>query len=229
MDGTQNPNAVPRAERGSKQRASKATPRNSSGGLLGGLKVWQKLAIIVFVAVIPIAVLLYLFFTTQAKQVDIALQEQRGTEYLAVTRGFLEFVPLHRGLTSRFLNGEKTVAQDLEKASQGVDRTLTNLAAVDAKYGAEFGTTELVSNFRNEWVALEKNLEGPAPMSATASFAEHSRLMKERILALISLVGTRSGLILDPVRQYLARVLGRTRSLARCRCKCVDDQTRDSR
>jgi twitching motility protein PilJ len=197
MDGTQNPNATPRPARAPKQRTANDTSV-SSGGLLGGLRVWQKLTIIVFVAVIPIAVLLYLFFTTQAKQVEFALQEQRGAEYLAATRDFLEFVPLHRGLTSRFLNGEKTIAQDLEKASRGVDRALVNLTAIDAKYGAEFGSTELVNKFRTEWTALEKNLEGPTPMSAASSFAEHSRLMKEGILALVSLVGTRSNLILDP-------------------------------
>jgi twitching motility protein PilJ len=197
MDGTQNPNATPRAARAPKQRISNDTSVNS-GGLLGGLKVWQKLAIIVFVAVIPIAVLIYLFFTAQAKQIDSTFKEQRGVNYLNVTRDFLEFVPAHRGLTSRLLNGDKTVAQDLEKASLRIDGALKNLAEIDAKHGAEFGTTELVNKFRTEWIALEKNLESPAPMSAAASFAEHSRLMKEYILTLISLVGTRSDLILDP-------------------------------
>ncbi len=194
MDGTQNPNAAPRPARAPQQRPS-STTQSSSGGFLGNLKVGQKLALIVGVFLVPVAVLLYLLVNEQNKSIEFATRERRGTEYLGVLDGLFKDISLHRSLTDRQLSGNPAAAQPRADRAAQVDAEFERMVALDQKYGAEFKSTAKLNALRQSWKALEAHVTKLEPKQ---SFAEHSAIIQDQILPLILTVGNNSNLILDP-------------------------------
>jgi twitching motility protein PilJ len=162
---------------------------------LGGLKVWQKISLIPLVAAVPIAFLLYQFFTAQGANIEFAQQEETGAKYLTVAAKLLRDIPLHRGLNSLVLAGDQASKDRLAQTEAAIQSQFNELAAIDQQLGAQLKTGDAVSKLREGWNQL---LTKSNSLQPTQSFAAHSKLIDEQLKPLLYAVSTNSNLILDP-------------------------------
>jgi methyl-accepting chemotaxis protein WspA len=158
------------------------------------LKVWQKLALMGMVFLIPFAVVTTkMVSAVDTLGVDFATQQLRGLEYTAPALTLVKDLQQHRDVASIVLNGDAGYRGRLESLRMDVEKDLAALDAVNAKLGAALQTTV-------RWPALRAAstdlLSKTATLSADESFARHSRLIGDA-LALVSDVGRTSNLMLD--------------------------------
>ena len=162
---------------------------------LGGLKVWQKLSLIPLIAAVPIAYLLFQFFTAQAANIEFASQEQRGAEYLGATSKLLRDIPLHRGLTSTILAGGTSVLEKRNQVAASIQQEFDAVAAIDQRYASEFKIDGRLGKMRESWNQLTART---ATLTPGESFAQHTKIIDEQLKPLFYAVATNSNLILDP-------------------------------
>ncbi|HLG56339.1 MAG TPA: methyl-accepting chemotaxis protein [Vicinamibacterales bacterium] len=177
------------------------------------LKVWQKLALMGAVFMVPFAVITYKMISSiDALGVEFTRQEIRGLEYYGPAGALMKSLQLHRGLPG-------------ETAGADVERDLEAFDSVDQRLGATLHVTE-------QWVVIRdacRDLLGKTgSLAPEDSFARHSRLIAD-VLALMAAVGHASNLTLDPdvERRHLIDVLvfagpELRESLARARALGVD-------
>jgi twitching motility protein PilJ len=163
--------------------------------LLGGLKVWQKLSLIPLVAAIPIAFLLYQFFTSQGASITFAQQEQTGAKYLIVASKLLRDIPLHRGLNGLVLTGDQASRDKLNQVTALIQTDFNELMPLDQELGAQLSIGESASKLREAWNQLAAQSSSFSPEK---SFAAHTKLIDGQLKPLIYAVATNSNMILDP-------------------------------
>jgi twitching motility protein PilJ len=166
----------------------------ASGNLLDQLSVAQKLGALLIVALIPVAYLTYTLFDQQAQQVETAKKEVRGAEYLDVASSLIKDIPLMSALTTRALSGDQAMLPVRSEQFDRVEVSLQALEAIDARYGAEFGTTETVTKLRSQWQSIEQKA---LQLNTSQAFTEYTRLMDELVLPLLNTVAVKSNLFVS--------------------------------
>ena len=171
-------------------------------GLLRDLKIGQKLALIVGVMGIPIALLAYFLVSEQSGQVATAVQQTHGVAFLKPLRDVLEKLPVHRSASAAALKGRSGSGEQLPSLAAAIDASITEANAVQAEFADSIGAGADWEQFKLEWSAI-KRVEGEP--SAEQMFQRHSALI-ERLTALIRDVGDRSQLTVasEPDARFLA-------------------------
>lgn len=159
------------------------------------LKIWQKLALVGVAFSAPIGVLLYFLVTGQAKDIDFAVNESRGIEYLAPVKKLLRDVQAHRGLANAFLSGDASLKGRLLDAQQAVSNDLDAVGSVDREYGQEYKSSEALAALGQRWAELRTKV---ASLRPDDSFDLHTKFIKEGIMGLQVHIGNESQLIRDP-------------------------------
>ena len=143
---------------------------------------------------LPIVGVLALLIGQQNSRLEFSAKELRGVEYLVPLREVLYNVQLHRGRSATQLGGDASVREArLELAGQ-IDASFASVAALDTRYGTEFGTTEAFSKLRGNWEDLSRSVESLVPAESTRL---HTELMTD-LNAIILQVANASNLVLDP-------------------------------
>ena len=163
-------------------------------GLLRDLKIGQKLALIVVVMGVPIAVLAYFLVSAQFEQVAHAERESQGVAYLRPLRKLLAALPNHRSAATAALRGDQAARSQLASLAQAVDSEITTVNVVHEELGGTLGIATEWEQCKLDWAKLKKLEEGA---SAEESFQKHSALIA-RIRELIQDIGDRSGMSVDP-------------------------------
>ncbi len=161
---------------------------------LRDLKIGQKLALIVLMMSVPIAVLVWLFIDARNVQIEAAQREMQGVEYLRPLRGMLEMLPEHRAESHMLLLGDAKVSSDLRDLQPRIDALLPQVDNIDRVYGGEFGTSQLWDHVKQQWRDIEANVDSLSPEE---SFQRHSDLIND-VTSLMRMVGDQAGLVLDP-------------------------------
>jgi twitching motility protein PilJ len=176
------------------ESARRSSTRSEAAGFQD-VPVGQKLALIALALALPIALLL--FFVTQRDNANanFAIKEQRGVEYLQSLVKLFEVLPDHLASSVAVLSGNAGAEQARLEAANIVDETLSQIEAVNAKYGAEFRTSALLASLKTKWTAIktQHNLLNPQ-----LTIERHTALINNDIVALIKSVADYSNLILDP-------------------------------
>ena len=167
--------------------------KTRTGGLLGALKIWQKLLLIALVLALPLLFLVGRDLVQQNRVLQDAYKERSGVAYLNVLERVLFNTTQHRGLTTALLNGDASVGEARGEFADTLRQNLADLARLDAQTGAGLQTTEAFTELRGE---LESLLETSGTLNAEASFRQHSQIISGRVVPLISQVATTSTLIL---------------------------------
>ncbi len=159
------------------------------------LKMWQKLALMGAIFMVPFAGVTYQMTSSiNALGLEAARQEVRGLEYAAPALTLVKDLQLHRGMSIAGLNGS-TMFKDLLPAKRvDIVNDLKALDDVDRRLNAELHTTERWLALRTTSVELLKSTPG---LSADESFARHSSLIGD-VIRFIADVGHRASLTLDP-------------------------------
>jgi methyl-accepting chemotaxis protein len=170
------------------------------------LKVWQKLALMGVIFLIPFAlVTMKMVSAIDTLGVAFAAQELRGLEFTRPALSLVNNLQQHRDVASLVLHGETAFGGRLDGVRDNVEKDLAALNELDARLGAELRTTERWKAIRTASTDL---LSTTAGLSADESFARHSRLIAD-VIAIVGDVGRTSKLTLDSDagRAHLVAVL----------------------
>ncbi|MGZ5256742.1 MAG: hypothetical protein ACXWC0_03785, partial [Burkholderiales bacterium] len=188
----------------SRRAAAPAGPqaRKSSRWNLGDL---QALILIGAIFMMPIALLTYDVLDAEYKQIRFAEKELRGTEHAAALRDMQQQLLRHRNLVDRVLGGENAEIEQQAAARAALRKTLAKLDDLDARYGAEWGSTAAWAAIKASWTKLDAKLgrlDVDEPMSFVlakrdAMHGWHTDIFRE-VALLIALIAEKSNLVLDP-------------------------------
>jgi methyl-accepting chemotaxis protein len=170
------------------------------------LKVWQKLALMGVIFLIPFAlVTMKMVSAIDTLGVDFAAQELRGLRFTGPGLTLVKDLQQHRGVAGLVLNGETAYRGRLDGIRGDVEKDLAALDALDRELGAVLHTTARWKTIR---AASADLLAKGGGLSPDESFARHSRLIGD-VIALVGEVGRTSNLTLDPDagRAHLVTVL----------------------
>ena len=153
---------------------------------LKNLKVWQKLALLGLVLIIPFAVVAYqLVASINTLGVQFAQKEIRGIEYYSPLLSLLKQCQLHRDLASGLLNGNASQKDRLAAVEAEIEKALVTADETDQRLNAVLGTTK-------KWAALRTDcrllVSETRSLSSTESFQRHTKLIGE-LTALIAPIG----------------------------------------
>jgi len=170
------------------------------------LKVWQKLALMGGIFLIPFAlVTMKMVSAIDTLGVDFAAQELRGLEFTRPALVLVKDLQQHRDVASIVLNGEGGYRGRLDGLRVDVEKDLAAIDELDRRLGGVLRTTARWKAMRTACTDL---LSKSAGLSSDESFARHSRLIAD-VIALVGEVGRASNLTLDPDagRAHLVTVL----------------------
>ena len=170
------------------------------------LKVWQKLALMGVIFLIPFAlVTMKMVSAIDTLGVDFAAQELRGLEFTGPGLTLVKNLQQHRAFAGLVLGGDAGSRGRLDGVRVDVQKDLAALDELDRRLGAVLDTTA-------RWTAIKAAatdlLAKTSGLSPDESFARHSRLIAD-VIALVGQVGRTSNLTLDPDagRAHLVTVL----------------------
>ena len=162
--------------------------------LLGRLKLWQKLAVLVAGLLIPTVLAGAFYFRTVGEDVRLARAELDGARYLQPLGAVLAEVFNHRGSVHALLNGATSQKEVLAASEVRMEILLAAVDRADEELNAEFTTTVQWRAIRAAWDELRAH---NAKLSPAESQNQHNALA-DRILELNLTVAMRSRLALDP-------------------------------
>jgi len=170
------------------------------------LKVWQKLALMGAVFMVPFAAVTYKMTSSiNDLGTEFARQESRGLEYYAPLLALLKDLQLHRGMASAWLSGEKSFKDSLDSKATNIENDIKRVNEVNERLNSALRVGE-------KWAALSAAcrdlLSKTSSLSVEASFQQHTKVIKDTV-ALIADVSDASNLTLDPDidSYYLMNVL----------------------
>ena len=159
------------------------------------LKVWQKLALLGAIFLIPFAlVTMKMVSAIDTLGVDFAEQELRGLEFAPPVLTLVKNLQRHRDVTNLVLNGQAGYRDRLSGVRADVEKDLAAIDELDTRLGPLLRTT---ARWKAVRAASADLLSKAADLSPDESFARHSRLIGD-LVALVGEVGRTSNLTLDP-------------------------------
>ena len=161
--------------------------------LLSNIKLWQKIMILVMLAVMMFAVPCALLVTRANEEVAVADNEKLGVEYVLETTKLVQLIQQHRGLASIVLSGDTGSVDKWQAKRKEVNEQIKAVDAVDNRL-SRLGLTESWKTVRSDWEQLAATVSG---LDAKASASRHTVLIEE-ILAFNRKLSDVSYLALDP-------------------------------
>jgi methyl-accepting chemotaxis protein len=158
------------------------------------LKIWQKLALVAIVMVIPLAALMVLFVGSRNEQIDSARSELASLDYEASLRRLLETLPAHRDLMSTVLGGDTSKTGLAESAARKVDEAFSETSRYDELQGQKLRTSEKWNALRTRWTDLKAQARS---LQARDCFNRHIQLASD-VIDYMRFVADRGGLTTDP-------------------------------
>ncbi len=155
------------------------------------LRVWQKLAVLGLLFLIPFAVVTYkLVSSVNELGIEFSRQEVRGVEYIDRLLALLANVQDHRDLVAVAAVDSKAKVDVQAKAAE-IDKAIKGVDEIDVRHGRALKTEQ-------RWPTLKAAIADVLKNSATAeSIEQHTKLVAD-IITLLNYVGDTSNLTLDP-------------------------------
>ena len=169
------------------------------------LKVWQKLALMGGIFLVPLAlVTMKMVSAIDTLGVDFAAQELRGLEFTRPALTLVKDLQQHRDVASLVSNGHADRGR-LDGVRRDVEKDLVALDELDHRLGRVLRTS---TRWKAVRAASTDLLAKSTGLSPEESGARHSRLIAD-LIAFIGDVGRASNLTLDPDagRAHLVTVL----------------------
>jgi HAMP domain-containing protein len=162
---------------------------------VANFSIANKLALVVVVLAIPVGALLFGQFQDRQEATSFAQSESDGLDYVASVMPFLKEVQLHMVLSQRVLSGDTLSRARLDQSTAAADGYLKAINDVDKKHGDAFGTAKLVRVLNDQWPKVREVPDGQA---VEASAVQHTQLIEDGVMPLVTKVATESKLLVDP-------------------------------
>ncbi len=185
----------PRSAPSPVRRPTPAAPTQMlrAGGLLGSLKIWQKLLLISTPFLVPVLALIAMLYNTQQYRFSFTWNQANGTQYINLLYKGLVGVNEHRRNLDSLRMGQGS-REAVQQTAAGVDAALEALSTFDQKLKGKMGVSEQITALRQSWSRLKSQASG---MDSISSFEEHAALMLD-IQKLIVQVSNNSQMAFDP-------------------------------
>ncbi len=161
--------------------------------LLNRLTYPRKFGLIGLLFALPLGLVTFFLVKELNDRIAFSAKEQLGNEYLRPVQQFASDLRDHRGLTWARAD-QQNAAEELRRIEEQLQRDVQEIDKVDRKLGETLRTTPRWTAIREEWRSLPGSAKTAAPIDPTN---RHTVLIAD-LLALMSQVGDRSNLILDP-------------------------------
>ena len=159
------------------------------------LKVWQKLALLGLLFLIPFAVVTYkLVSSVRQLSIEPAQKEIAGVEYILRLLTLLKEVQEQRGIANLALSEKGKYVEELDKSILEVEAAIRGVDDIEKTHGITLQTTEAWPSLRGEVHELISKVKN-VPMDE--SYERHSNIIAQAV-KLIGYVGDTSTLTLDP-------------------------------
>ncbi len=165
-----------------------------SVAVLNKLKFTQKFALIFIIYLIPMVYFVFALITDDAKGVEHAKLERKGTEYMIKIRPLFEHMAQTRGMTNAYLHGKTELKEKIITKHALINKELAALANIDARLGKILHTTERVKRIQDNWNSLVQNA---LSMEKDKAFTAHTVIIED-VLELKEHILESSRLLLDP-------------------------------
>jgi twitching motility protein PilJ len=162
--------------------------------LLKNLKVWQKLAFLSGVLIIPIVVLAFLFINAATDNISFASRELAGLKVINEANALTRELNALRDLAGQSF-GRKATDEELKAAENAIDERVNKINELDRQSGTLLGTTEKWNKFKDDYAKLKSTRSFGAP---EAAYDRYTTLVADSI-AVVTEAGIGSYLILDPI------------------------------
>src|SRR5690349_19192028 len=123
--------------------------------VLGRLKLWQKLAVLVAGLLIPTILAGAFYFRTVSDNLKVTRAELDGARYLQPLGGVLAEIFNHRGIAHVLLNGDTSQKEPMVASEARVDSLLEAVDKVDTELDSEFHTGTQWKAIRSAWNELK--------------------------------------------------------------------------
>jgi methyl-accepting chemotaxis protein len=163
-------------------------------GVMKRLSFPVKFALVAAAFIIPLVVTSALLLINLQRELQLIHLEQRGADYAAALSRFLSALQEDRAVQSAVLNGDSGRRAAAAKAAAEVDHWADEVDAAEAR-NPDFGLGKDWKDVRDRWAELKKDLPDD---SERASASAHAALA-ESVTGLLSTLGDKSNLTLDPV------------------------------
>jgi methyl-accepting chemotaxis protein len=160
---------------------------------LGRLKLSQKLALLVAVLLLPMAVVGTLYVQEANGDVQRLESELAGSDYLRALGDVADDLSLHRGRVNVMLSGDSSRRAAVLQAQAQLEQHAAGVDKLDAQYGAEFESTAHWQAVKSDWAQLKVRLDTMEPREALLA----QRALMAKIVGLRGEVAMNSGLALD--------------------------------
>src|SRR5258708_31320342 len=159
------------------------------------LKVWQKLALIGAVFMLPLGIAIFKVSSSiNSLGIEFAKQENRGLEYSVPLSKLLQDMQQRRGLVSAFLSGDGAFKDRIAAKNGAIERDIAKVDDVD-------GRLEALLHVGKQWTAVaaacKALLADDGRSGVEQNFEQHTKAIAA-IISLIAEVGDKSNLTLDP-------------------------------
>lgn len=161
-------------------------------GLMNRLKYPQKFILISLLFLLPLALVMALFALELNRNVDIAQKELDGNRYLRPLRSLLEHVAEAKTLNLAVLEGNQEDKNLYQAKKAQIDQDFSQLASTENALGDTLKSTEKYQTLVASWQKLKNS-----NLTSANSLELYNQVLAD-VLALKSLVGDTSTLILDP-------------------------------
>jgi methyl-accepting chemotaxis protein len=160
------------------------------------LKVWQKLALLGVLFLIPFAVVTFtLIYLINKEHVEFTQLEIDGTGYYPPLSALLQDLQQHSAMDSALLNGDASFQDGVTAKGKDIEADLAKVDLVDQQFGAALSTTKTWTDLR---AAISDLLNKAPGFSAGDSLDQHQKVINATIV-LITNVSDNSKITLDPV------------------------------
>ena len=163
--------------------------------LFGKLLLWQKFAILSFIATALVAIPFYLFYDVEQKFINTTILEQEGLMPAAYAIDLLKVVQKHRDLAFESFGDNESVDASRKKAKELVDEQITKFDKV-AGYFQYPGLPETWLAFKDHW--SKQNLIIDSKSEAPDDIWDLQTQLIKQIFSMLDLILSGSTMDLDP-------------------------------
>jgi methyl-accepting chemotaxis protein len=162
--------------------------------VLGRLRLWQKIALLVTAMAVPAVLLGCFYFAHATTSVRQARGELDGISYLKALGRVNGEMLTHGGRAYAFLSGDKARRPDVISQAEEVDKQIAAVDVIDVQLGTRLGVSQNWQSAKSEWLTLKsKTLQ----QTAEESDAAHGALA-DHLARLADDIGARSMISFDP-------------------------------
>jgi len=164
--------------------------------LMNRLKYAYKFGVIALLIVLQAFVLIYMLASELNKNIDFAMRERVGVQYIQTLTQLLYEAQTYRSLHYDFSNGNSTVHEQLLAQQANVDAALDVVEAIDAQAALQIDATWKLQMLRKDWLARKQDEPQFDAGRAQVAFDLDSRWLNE-VIDLMQHVGYESHLAMD--------------------------------